>query len=204
MPMTYQDILEVEVRTKRGGDCVIYKGRMYVRNTAPYWQIRTQQWAEYFVCQNGCDDCKGRVIRFTPIDGRLPYVRESTDMRTIAHSQYCLQSETKIVIRKAKQLFFKEVAISVHSSHRRSIREEYNEIRRLLLHNRGKLRWCSCPHSMCNTFYIPASAFHHQDSGQHPSCRSSARLSAQLNGGFASSGVASRGRWLISPKCRTV
>jgi hypothetical protein len=139
MPTTWQDILEVEVRTKRGGDCVIYKGRMYVRNTAPYFQIRTGEWAEYFVCASGCDDCKGRVVRLTPIDGRGPYVRESADLRTTAHSPLCLPSETKVVLRKAKQQFFKGVAISVHSSHRRSIRKEYDDIRRLLLHNRG---WC--------------------------------------------------------------
>jgi len=201
MPTTWQDILEVEVRTERGGDCVIYKGRMYVRNTAPYFQIRTGEWAEYFVCDSGCGDCKGRVVRLTPIDGRGPYVRESADLRTAAHSPFCLPSETKVVLRRAKQQFFKGVAISVHSSHRRSIREEYDDIRRLLLHNRG---WCFCPHSLCYTFYTPAFAFQRQDSGRPPSCLSSARLSAQLNGGFARSGVSSQGRWPISSRCRTV
>lgn len=133
---------------------------MYVRNTAPYFQIRTQEWAEYFVCASGCDDCKGRVVRITPVDGRLPYVRASVDQRTSAHSPRCLPSETRIVLRKARQLFFKEVAISVHSSHRRSIRESYNEIRRLLLHNRGSRvvlllsPTIPVPCRMCYTLYI--------------------------------------------------
>jgi hypothetical protein len=135
----WRALLDRDVKTQRGGDCLIYEGRIYVRNTAPYFQSKTEEWAEYFVCANDCSDCKCRVVRLSPLDGRVSYIRRSTDDRTASHSPNCLPSETKVVLRRAKQEFLENVEVAVRGSRLSTIRDSYDAIRSLLLHNRGKV-----------------------------------------------------------------
>jgi hypothetical protein len=134
---TWASIVEQDLNTERGSLALVFGGRIYVRNTAPYFQIRTQEWAEYYVCANGCDGCKARVIRRSPIDGRLPYVRRSTDVRTESHDADCKPDRRAIVVRKAKQQLYEVVASTTVNGPYRNIRSAFNSISNSLLHNSG-------------------------------------------------------------------
>ena len=140
----WREIVGQRVRTQRGNETVVYKGRIYVRNTEPYFKESTQEWSEYFVCANDCEECRARVVRFTPLDGRSSYVRRSRSQRTRAHSVLCLPSRSRILLRQARQQLNEDVAQSICRGSRDLIRTSYDAVTRELLRHGGIVYICVC------------------------------------------------------------